>query len=79
LSASWSVGKLVVGELDCRRVVQLPGGATFTLSVEFPYLNIMLNMDLSQMLLEFRHDFDAMSSPYDGLPFTMSQWREDHS
>jgi len=24
LSASWSVGELVVGELVCRRVVQLP-------------------------------------------------------
>ena len=30
LSASWSVGELVVGELVCRRVVQLPCGCTTT-------------------------------------------------
>ena len=37
-----------------------------TQSVKFPYLNIMLHTDLSQVLLEFTdiYDFNAMSSPF---------------
>ena len=38
-----------------------------TQSVKFPYLNIMLHTDLSQVLLEFTdiYDFNAMSSPFE--------------